>query len=113
MTNEGLEIVRMAYSKPSIQACRYCNDTGKIEVIVYEGRPIAGILQPGHSFLGYDRFFQTVWTYYQSLDSSIGDCETYDERTERALLRVKENYDPLRYYRVKGIIDCQYCRRDA
>lgn len=95
--------------------CKYCSNTGQLEIIVYEGNQITGFsIQPGQEVLGYSRFFRACWGVYQYANSQLCSIDNLNYSRESLkqleIAKSKLSYDPHNYYRVKGMVDCTHCK---
>lgn len=95
--------------------CRSCCNTGKLEVIVYEGKTIPGFYATGQEIIGYSRFFRAVWLYYQTFNPKLSKIDQLvygrEELKQLEIAKSKLDYDPHNYYRVTGMVDCNYCKK--
>lgn len=98
------------YTKPFV--CRYCNNSGKLEVIEYVGKEIYGFVAPGNTVLGYNSFFRQAYIYYQSIEPRLPPYDRFDitKETIELLTKAKKEYCPENYIRVRGYENCNQCK---
>jgi hypothetical protein len=92
--------------------CDSCQDTGKIETIVYTGKDI-GYLTHGQEIISYDRFARICWNYHKALYPSLPDYNKFLMSNKEAIetyCKSAERYNPSAYYDVKSTNPCT-CRR--
>jgi hypothetical protein len=104
---------RFANLKPTHRYyCDNCQDTGKIETLVYTGKDI-GYLTNGQVIVSYDRFARICWNYQRSLYTILPEYNRFLMSNKEAIetyCKSAEKYNPSAHYDIQSLDPCK-CNR--